>query len=92
MANNTDLFDTYFRRADLDGDGQISGAEAVGFFQGSSLPQQVLAQVPFFSLFFRLHNLERLRFFWDWLLRNVDFHTELSIGYDRERCNLDQVI
>ncbi|KAF9682114.1 hypothetical protein SADUNF_Sadunf05G0074600 [Salix dunnii] len=45
MANNTDLFDTYFRRADLDGDGQISGAEAVGFFQGSSLPQQVLAQV-----------------------------------------------
>eukprot|EP00258_Populus_trichocarpa_P004443 XP_002306434.3 uncharacterized calcium-binding protein C800.10c isoform X2 [Populus trichocarpa] len=45
MANNTDLFDSYFRRADLDGDGQISGAEAVGFFQGSSLPKQVLAQV-----------------------------------------------
>jgi hypothetical protein len=51
MANNTDLFDSYFRRADLDGDGQISGAEAVGFFQGSSLPKQVLAQVSFISLF-----------------------------------------
>ncbi|CAL1400046.1 unnamed protein product [Linum trigynum] len=40
-----DLFDSYFRRADLDGDGQISGAEAVAFFQGSGLPKQVLAQV-----------------------------------------------
>ncbi|KAG5392872.1 hypothetical protein IGI04_022835 [Brassica rapa subsp. trilocularis] len=39
-----DLFDTYFRRADLDGDGRISGAEAVGFFQGSNLPKPVLAQ------------------------------------------------
>ncbi|CAL1377319.1 unnamed protein product [Linum trigynum] len=40
-----DLFDSYFRRADLDGDGQISGAEAVAFFQASGLPKQVLAQV-----------------------------------------------
>ncbi|CAL9215807.1 unnamed protein product [Arabidopsis halleri] len=40
-----DLFDTYFRRADLDGDGHISGAEAVAFFQGSNLPKHVLAQV-----------------------------------------------
>ncbi|KAM7258842.1 hypothetical protein ACFE04_014583 [Oxalis oulophora] len=48
MANNsgtTDLFDAYFRRADLDGDGQISGAEAVAFFQASNLPKNVLAQV-----------------------------------------------
>ncbi|XVF62316.1 hypothetical protein PTKIN_Ptkin08bG0207400 [Pterospermum kingtungense] len=44
-AQNTDLFDAYFRKADLDGDGQISGAEAVAFFQGSNLPKQVLAQV-----------------------------------------------
>ncbi|XP_044469991.1 epidermal growth factor receptor substrate 15-like [Mangifera indica] len=44
-ATSTDLFDAYFRRADLDGDGQISGAEAVAFFQGSNLPKQVLAQV-----------------------------------------------
>ncbi|KAJ6907754.1 hypothetical protein NC651_018251 [Populus alba x Populus x berolinensis] len=43
-SNNTDLFDSFFRRADLDGDGQISGAEAVGFFQGSGLPTHVLAQ------------------------------------------------
>ncbi|KAL9378165.1 hypothetical protein Peur_029500 [Populus x canadensis] len=43
-SNNTDLFDSFFRRADLDGDGQISGAEAVGFFQGSGLPKHVLAQ------------------------------------------------
>eukprot|EP00257_Ricinus_communis_P026166 XP_025013580.1 epidermal growth factor receptor substrate 15-like 1 isoform X2 [Ricinus communis] len=45
MANTTDLFDVYFKRADLDCDGQISGAEAVAFFQGSGLPKQVLAQV-----------------------------------------------
>ncbi|KAL5562330.1 hypothetical protein UlMin_032077 [Ulmus minor] len=42
---NVDLFDAYFRRADLDGDGRISGAEAVAFFQGSGLPKQVLAQI-----------------------------------------------
>ena len=40
-----DQFEAYFRRADLDGDGRISGAEAVSFFQGSNLPKQVLAQV-----------------------------------------------
>lgn len=45
QGGNTDLFDVYFRRADLDGDGRISGAEAVGFFQGSNLPKHVLAQV-----------------------------------------------
>ncbi|XP_035540783.1 epidermal growth factor receptor substrate 15-like 1 isoform X1 [Juglans regia] len=42
---NVDLFDAYFLRADLDRDGRISGSEAVGFFQGSGLPKQVLAQV-----------------------------------------------
>uniref|UniRef100_A0A0C9QU05 TSA: Wollemia nobilis Ref_Wollemi_Transcript_9796_3856 transcribed RNA sequence n=1 Tax=Wollemia nobilis TaxID=56998 RepID=A0A0C9QU05_9CONI len=42
---NMDLFDAYFRRADLDHDGRISGAEAVGFFQGANLPKQVLAQI-----------------------------------------------
>ncbi|KAK3023418.1 hypothetical protein RJ639_042806 [Escallonia herrerae] len=40
-----DQFEAYFRRADLDQDGRISGAEAVGFFKGSNLPQQVLAQI-----------------------------------------------
>ncbi|KAL0695074.1 hypothetical protein Bca4012_062254 [Brassica carinata] len=44
-TGSQDLFDAYFRRADLDGDGRISGAEAVGFFQGSNLPKPVLAQV-----------------------------------------------
>ncbi|KAG2321047.1 hypothetical protein Bca52824_014260 [Brassica carinata] len=44
-ALSQDLFDTYFRRADLDGDGRISGAEAVAFFQASNLPKNVLAQV-----------------------------------------------
>lgn len=48
---NVDLFDAYFRRADLDRDGRISGAEAVAFFQGSGLPKQVLAQVISSSLF-----------------------------------------
>lgn len=42
-----DQFEAYFRRADLDGDGRISGAEAVSFFMGSNLPKQVLAQVLF---------------------------------------------
>ncbi|CAK7346013.1 unnamed protein product [Dovyalis caffra] len=42
---NMDLFEAYFKRADLDGDGRISGAEAVSFFQGANLPKQVLAQI-----------------------------------------------
>ncbi|KAF2310239.1 hypothetical protein GH714_007372 [Hevea brasiliensis] len=40
-----DQFEAYFRRADLDGDGRISGAEAVFFLQGANLPKQVLAQI-----------------------------------------------
>ncbi|PKA47753.1 hypothetical protein AXF42_Ash014530 [Apostasia shenzhenica] len=40
-----DAFEAYFKRADLDQDGRISGPEAVAFFQGSNLPQQVLAQI-----------------------------------------------
>lgn len=44
-APNVDLFDAYFRRADLDRDGRISGVEAVSFFQGSGLPKKVLAQI-----------------------------------------------
>ncbi|KAL1366736.1 epidermal growth factor receptor substrate 15-like 1 isoform X3 [Arachis ipaensis] len=44
-ASNVDLFDAYFRHADLDHDGRISGTEAVSFFQGSGLPKQVLAQI-----------------------------------------------
>lgn len=42
---NIDQFDAYFRRADLDQDGRISGPEAVAFLKGSNLPQPVLAQV-----------------------------------------------
>ncbi|KAL6217921.1 hypothetical protein ACLB2K_011138 [Fragaria x ananassa] len=45
QAANVDLFDAYFRRADLDSDGRISGAEAVAFFQASGLPKPVLAQI-----------------------------------------------
>ncbi|KAK1290568.1 hypothetical protein QJS10_CPB18g00695 [Acorus calamus] len=44
-ANMEAVFDGYFRRADLDKDGRISGAEAVSFFQGSNLPKHVLAQI-----------------------------------------------
>ncbi len=40
-----EAFEAYFRRADLNQDGRISGQEAVAFFQGANLPQQVLAQV-----------------------------------------------
>lgn len=42
---NPEVFDQYFRRADLDGDGQISGREAVAFFQGANLPQATLAKI-----------------------------------------------
>ncbi|XP_022769402.1 epidermal growth factor receptor substrate 15 isoform X2 [Durio zibethinus] len=44
-GQSQDQFEVYFRRADLDGDGRISGAEAVAFFQGSGLSKQVLAQI-----------------------------------------------
>ncbi|PWA48410.1 EF-hand domain pair [Artemisia annua] len=40
-----DQFELYFRRADLDHDGRISGAEAVSFFKASGLPTPVLAQI-----------------------------------------------
>lgn len=45
QAPNVDVFDAYFRRADLDRDGRISGEEAVAFFQATNLPKHVLAQV-----------------------------------------------
>lgn len=38
-------FELYFRRADMDQDGRITGPEAVAFFQATNLPKQVLAQV-----------------------------------------------
>ncbi|RXH97871.1 hypothetical protein DVH24_010196 [Malus domestica] len=38
QSAHVDLFDAYFRRADLDRDGRISGNEAVAFFQGSVSP------------------------------------------------------
>ena len=59
-----DQFEAFFRRADLDQDGKISGAEAVGFFQGSNLPKQVLAQVfelfhfPLYLVFFKIYFLD----------------------------------
>ncbi|KAL9244906.1 hypothetical protein vseg_018621 [Gypsophila vaccaria] len=43
--NNVDVFESYFRRADLDGNGKISGTEAVAFFQGANLSNQVLVQI-----------------------------------------------
>lgn len=42
---NMDQFEAFFKRADLDQDGRISGNEAVTFFQASNLPRQVLAQI-----------------------------------------------
>lgn len=60
-TGSQDLFDTYFRRADLDGDGRISGAEAVGFFQGSNLPKPVLAQVLICIYFLLLIVMKRWR-------------------------------
>eukprot|EP00249_Psilotum_nudum_P009172 c21751_g1_i1 orf=2-1111(-) len=42
---NSEVFDVYFRRADLDHDGRISGQEAVAFFQGANLPKVILAKI-----------------------------------------------
>ena len=35
----------WFAVADTDGDGKVSGGEAVAFFQRASLPKQILAQL-----------------------------------------------
>ena len=40
-----DLFDNWFRVADKDRDGVVSGGEAVEFFQRSHLPQATLFKV-----------------------------------------------
>ncbi|KAM0047831.1 putative EF-hand domain-containing protein [Helianthus debilis subsp. tardiflorus] len=45
MAVNTDKFELYFKRADVDQDGRVSGSEAVLFFQASGLHKSGLAQV-----------------------------------------------
>ena len=43
--SDIDLFDNWFRIADRDRDGVVSGAEAVEFFQRSNLGQETLFQV-----------------------------------------------
>lgn len=43
--SDIDLFDQWFRIADKDRNGLISGQEAVEFFQRSNLPQDTLFQV-----------------------------------------------
>lgn len=57
QGGNLDQFESFFKRADLDQDGRISGAEAVAFFQGSGLNKQVLAQVTFIHFTIMFHNL-----------------------------------
>lgn len=44
-VDTSDLFDQWFRIADTDRDGRISGQEAVVFFQRSRLPQDTLFKV-----------------------------------------------
>eukprot|EP00192_Tetraselmis_astigmatica_P011082 CAMPEP_0117650368 /NCGR_PEP_ID=MMETSP0804-20121206/1501_1 /TAXON_ID=1074897 /ORGANISM="Tetraselmis astigmatica, Strain CCMP880" /LENGTH=369 /DNA_ID=CAMNT_0005456233 /DNA_START=6 /DNA_END=1112 /DNA_ORIENTATION=- len=44
-TENLSLYDKWFRLADEDHDGKVGGAEAVKFFQKSSLPQPSLAQI-----------------------------------------------
>ncbi|KAH9608374.1 hypothetical protein KSS87_012601 [Heliosperma pusillum] len=61
--NQGDLFDAYFRRADLDGDGKISGIEAVAFFQGANLSKQVLAQIWNYADQNRIGSLGRAEFY-----------------------------
>uniref|UniRef100_A0A1D1XL63 Putative calcium-binding protein C800.10c n=1 Tax=Anthurium amnicola TaxID=1678845 RepID=A0A1D1XL63_9ARAE len=63
QAPNMEAFDAYFRRADLDMDGRISGAEAVAFFQGSNLPKQILAQIWMYSDSKKIGFLNRPEFY-----------------------------
>uniref|UniRef100_A0A7N0UHU6 Uncharacterized protein n=1 Tax=Kalanchoe fedtschenkoi TaxID=63787 RepID=A0A7N0UHU6_KALFE len=62
-AENVDLFDAYFRRADLDRDGRISGQEAVAFLQASGLPKNVLAQIWTYADQNRIGSLGRAEFY-----------------------------
>ncbi|CBI37735.3 unnamed protein product, partial [Vitis vinifera] len=63
QAPNVDLFDAYFRRADLDRDGRISGSEAVAFFQTTNLPKHVLAQIWTYADHNRIGFLGRAEFY-----------------------------
>lgn len=42
---DADLFDSWFRLADRDRDGRVSGGEAVDFFQRANLNQDTLFKV-----------------------------------------------
>ena len=44
---DADLFDEWFRIADRDRDGKVSGAEAVDFFQKSGLSKETLFEAGF---------------------------------------------
>lgn len=63
---NTDQFEQYFKRADLDQDGRVSGAEAVSFFQASGLPKPVLAQVTYVDLLSDFDLLLEFCVLWSW--------------------------
>lgn len=74
-----DVFDEYFKRADLDRDGKISGPEAVAFFQGSNLPKNVLAQVDPVAISFLDLSVFLGRFC---LIVLVEIQTRVSNGLD----------
>eukprot|EP00889_Picochlorum_renovo_P007765 jgi/Picre1/34795/NNA_002261.t1 len=42
---HAELYQNWFRLADSDGDGRVTGADAVGFFERSGLPREQLAKV-----------------------------------------------
>lgn len=85
---NTDQFDLYFRKADLDGDGRISGAEAVSFFQGSNLPKHVLAQV---CITFQISNYEYVYMVYQKLLMRNERIMKLDLQKILIRSVLDLV-
>lgn len=47
---DADLFDEWFRIADRDRDGKVSGAEAVDFFQKSGLSKETLFEASVLDL------------------------------------------
>ena len=45
VRTEIDLFDAWYRIADVDRDGKVGGGEAVPFLQRSGLPKDVLFKV-----------------------------------------------
>lgn len=62
MTNYTAQYDRWFQVADSDRDGRVTGKDAVGFFEKSGLPREVLAKIWDLANSARLGYLDRTAF------------------------------